>query len=227
MLKCCRRLLAGVLVAGAAWALTPTAALAQGAFTTQAVNMRAGPDRGFPLVAWLPAGTAVNVIGCIDGWRWCDVVTRWERGWVYARFLSITFQNQPVTILHNGGWLGLPLITFSIGPYWGNHYRGRPWYGRQGQWSTWSPPPVVRPPPRPPGWRPPPPQPPQVRPPPRPPGQGPGMGPPSRPNPPPGQGPGGGPRPPPAPPAAPPPGQGPGMGPGQPPGNLTRPPRGS
>jgi len=226
MLKWCGRLLPGVFLAASAWAMTPAAAFAQGAFTTQAVNMRAGPDRGFPLVAWFPAGTPVNVIGCIDGWRWCDVVTRWERGWVYARFLSVTFRNQPTTILHNGAWLGLPLITFSVGPYWGSHYRGRPWYGRQGQWSTWSPPPpVVRPPPRPPGWRPPsqPSRPPTVRPPPRPPTQGPGMGPPpQRPNPPPGQGPGTGP-----PPLPPPPGQGPGMGPGQPPENISRPPRGS
>lgn len=230
MMKCCARLLTGAFLAGAGWLSAPAQVSAQTAFTTQAVNMRAGPDRGFPLVAWLPAGTAVNVVGCIDGWRWCDVVTQWERGWVYARFLSLPFQNQRVTILNNGAWLGLPLITFSVGPYWGSHYRGRPWYGRQGQWSGWAPPPpVVRPPPRPPGWRPPPPpppRPPSVRPPPpRPPAQGPGMGPPPRPNPPPGQGPGGGQRPPPAPPAVPPPGQGPGMGPGAPPGSITRPPR--
>jgi uncharacterized protein YraI len=199
MLKCGSRLLAGMGVACAAWLLPMAAACAQPAFTTQAVNIRAGPDRAFPLVTWLPAGPAVNVVGCIDGWRWCDVVTRWERGWVYARFLSLTFRNQPVTIIYNGGWLGVPVISFSVGTYWGSHYRGRPWYGRQGQWSNWRPPPpVVRPPSRPPQGRPPPARPPQARPPSRPPQSGP----PNRP-----------------------PGQGPGMGPGAPPGTITRPPR--
>ena len=43
--------------------LLPIPALAQTAFTTQAVNVRAGPDRAFPLVTWLRPGTPVNVIG--------------------------------------------------------------------------------------------------------------------------------------------------------------------
>lgn len=47
----------------------PAAAWAQVAYTTQPVNMRAGPDREYPQVAWLPSGAAVNVIGCVDGYR--------------------------------------------------------------------------------------------------------------------------------------------------------------
>jgi uncharacterized protein YraI len=47
--------------------LLPIPALAQSAFTTQAVNVRAGPDRAFPLVTWLKPGTPFNVIGCTNG----------------------------------------------------------------------------------------------------------------------------------------------------------------
>jgi uncharacterized protein YraI len=158
----------------------PVAASAQVAVTTQAVNVRAGPDRAFPLVTWLPAGTAVNVVGCIDGWRWCDVVAGRDRGFVYSRFLSYTFGNQPVVILHGGPTLGLPLVTFSIGPYWDTWYRNRPWWNNRNYWYSRPPPPPV-------AWRPPPPRPPPpvVRPPrPSPPTTRP-----PRPGPPPGSGP--------------------------------------
>jgi uncharacterized protein YraI len=129
---------------------------AQVAFTTQAVNMRAGPDRSFPLVTWLPGGVSVNVAGCIDGWRWCDVMSGRNRGWVYGRFISFSFQNQPMPVVSGGARSGIPIVTFSTGPYWNAHYRGRPWYGNQSQWSNWRPPSraMSRPPNRPPGGRP-------------------------------------------------------------------------
>src|SRR5215510_8545835 len=94
----------------AAATLLPLGASAQlVAITTQAANMRAGPDRSFPLVSWLPAGAAVNVVGCTHGWRWCDVVWGFNRGWIFARFLSMVFQNQPTVISHSGAMLGVPL----------------------------------------------------------------------------------------------------------------------
>jgi len=141
---------AALLVAALA---VSAAASAQVAVTTQAVNMRAGPDRGFPLVTWLPAGTAVNVVGCVVGWRWCDVIAGRDRGFVYSRFLSYSFQNQPVVILNGGPTLGLPLVTFSIGSYWDMWYRNRPWWNNRNYWYSRPPPPPV-------AWRPPPPRPP-------------------------------------------------------------------
>ena len=127
------------------------------AFTTQAVNLRAGPDRSFPLVSWMQAGTPVNVFGCLNGWQWCDVAFGFNRGWVYGRFLSIPFGNQPVLIMNSGPRVGVPVVTFSVGPYWGAHYRNRSWVNQP-------PPPQFRPPP--PGRPPPPPaRPPPARPP--------------------------------------------------------------
>lgn len=167
-------LLAAIAVS---WPLAVSAQL--GAITTQPANMRAGPDRNFPLVAWLPGGAAVNVVGCTDGWRWCDVTSGFNRGWVYARFLSMGFQNQPTMVLSSGAMLGVPLISFSVNTYWGAHYRSRPWWDNRSYWSN-----------RPPTWQGPPPRPPAARPPPRPP---PAARPPSRPTPrPPTSGPSGG-----------------------------------
>jgi uncharacterized protein YraI len=104
--------------------LLPMRALAQSAVTSQAVNVRAGPDRVFPLVTWLPRGTPVQVIGCTSGWRWCDIVTGRTRGWVYSRYLMNWFRNRS------------PIITFSVGSYWDLHYRGRPWYSNRSGWSS-------------------------------------------------------------------------------------------
>jgi uncharacterized protein YraI len=130
--------------------LLPIPALAQTAFTLQAVNLRAGPDRVFPLVTWLQPGTPVNVIGCTSGWRWCDIIAGPNRGWVYSRYLSSFVRG------------GAPIVTFSVGSYWGAHYRGRPWYSSRSAWNNWGSP-SFRPPPPPP--RRPPPRPPQARPP--------------------------------------------------------------
>jgi uncharacterized protein YraI len=157
----------------AAVLLLPTGALAQviiapqvrmtQAFTTQSVNLRAGPDRSFPLVSWLPGGTPVNIVGCLNGWHWCDVAVGFNRGWVNGRFLSITVGNQPVLIMNSGPRVGVPVVTFSVGPYWGAHYRNRAWYSQPPP-PQFRPPPSGRPPPPPPA-RPPPARPPSAAPP--------------------------------------------------------------
>ncbi len=134
--------LAGVLI-------LPAAAHAQSAAVTNGpVNMRAGPARDYPLVAQLGPGTPVTVMGCVAGYSWCDVAMPNLRGWVYAGRLNYTYQGAPVPILNYGVTIGLPVVTFSIGSYWGNYYRGRPWYRDQARWAH-------RPPPRPPAMRPP------------------------------------------------------------------------
>jgi uncharacterized protein YraI len=149
----------------------PLPLAAQVAVATRAVNLRAGPDRSFPLVAWFPAGTTVRVMGCINGYQWCDVISGPNRGWIYAGFLSYTYHNQPVIIYAGGPSLGFPIVTFSVGAYWGSYYSGRPWYSNRYKWSHWNPPPPrPYPHPRPPsGTRPPPrPTPYPTKPPPKP-----------------------------------------------------------
>jgi uncharacterized protein YraI len=194
------RLLALLLLA-----LPLAAAAQQAAYAGHDVNVRAGPDKGYPLVGWVPAGTAITVYGCTNEYRWCDVATPAGRGWAYAGYINYPYQGGNVVPIYGyGPQLNIPLITFSLGAYWGSYYNGRPWYSNQNYWQGYRPPPY-----RPhPGYRPPPPRPgwgsPGYRPPPRPPGNG------GRPPPNPGVRP-------------PPPGGGNG---GRPPGNGGRPPGG-
>jgi uncharacterized protein YraI len=155
------------LLALAAGLALSIAADAQTAYTARDANLRAGPGRDYPLVSWLPQGTPITVAGCYEGWRWCDVIAPPNRGWVYAGFLSYPYQGRTVTILDAGPMLGLALVPFSVGIYWDNYYRTRPWYGRRSYWEH-RPPPHYRPPHyRPPTYRPPtqPSRPPSVRPP--------------------------------------------------------------
>jgi uncharacterized protein YraI len=120
----------------------------QTAFTTKTSNLRAGPSRDYPQVAQLPGGVPVQVQGCVDDWTWCDVMVGPNRGWVYAGNLVYPYQGQQVVIVGNGPVIGLPVVTFSVGPYWDLYYRTFPWYGRRSYWVGRPPPPRwVGPPP--------------------------------------------------------------------------------
>src|SRR5476649_349124 len=112
----------------------------QQAYTNSPVNMHAGPAGDYPIVTQLPGGVPVTVMGCISGYTWCDVVVPILRGWVYAGRLSYPYQGGNVPILTYGTTIGLPIVTFSIGSYWGSYYRGRPWYGQQSHWANRPPP---------------------------------------------------------------------------------------
>ena len=155
-------------------------ASAQNAYANRDANVRAGPDREFPLVTWLPAGTSLQVVGCIEGRTWCDVIPpNGARGWMYAGFITYTWQNQSAPVSSNAAWIALPIVAFSVGAYWDSYYRNRSWYRDRDYWyrrpppPSWGPRPLgYRPPPpsyRPPSYRPPPPSyrppPPQARPP--------------------------------------------------------------
>jgi uncharacterized protein YraI len=117
----------------------PTVLLAETAFTTRTVNMRAGPSKEYPLVMQLPGGTPVDVGGCVDDWTWCDVFVGPDRGWVYAGNLEYPYQDHRVTIMTYGPRIGLPIVPFVPGIYWDTYYRGRPWYGRRHYWVERAP----------------------------------------------------------------------------------------
>lgn len=112
------------------------------------VNVRAGPDRAYPLVGWLQDGTEVEIFGCLDSWRWCDIQGGVYRGWVYAGFIAYPYQDGWAAIRDIGPDSGLPVISFTLNFYWDTYYMNWPWYA---QWPWWaSRPPVYVPP-----WRPP------------------------------------------------------------------------
>ena len=139
-------LLASVLSAGL---LAPTLAVAQYyGYATRNVNVRAGPDRSYPLVGWLQDGTEIEIFGCLDTWRWCDIQGGVYRGWVYSGFLAYPYEGGWATILETGPESGLPMLSFTLDVYWDSYYTTWPWYD---QWPWWtSRPPIYHRP-----WRPP------------------------------------------------------------------------
>lgn len=148
--------------------LFSAAVCAQEAYTTRAVNVRAGPAPDYPLVATLAPGTPVTVAGCIADYSWCDVYYGDIRGWAYAKGLQYTYESRRVPIYGYGAAIGLPIITFSLLPYWDNYYRSRPFYRDRPRWENHpypGRPGFVEPPrPREPQYRPPRPVEPQFRP---------------------------------------------------------------
>jgi len=125
-------------------ALLPLAcasSFAQEAFTRQAANVRAGPDRSYPLVAELGPGAPLRVMGCLEDWSWCDVAFDDSRGWVYGPFLLYAVPGDRVSLYTYGPSLGIAIVGFSVGGYWDEHYRQRPWYGGRADWERRSPPP--------------------------------------------------------------------------------------
>jgi uncharacterized protein YraI len=155
-----------------AW--TPAATAQVMATVMAGVHLRAGPDIFFPSVMILPPGAAVTVFGCEQGFNWCDVQFGFNRGWVDAAFLQSTGPRGPVVIASSPFVSGVPIVTFSFNNYWNTWYAGRPWFGRRAfYYNHWNrfphgrPPPIYRPRPPPPVFRPPPQRPPPaVRPPP-------------------------------------------------------------
>lgn len=122
----------GILTA--ALAAVPATSYAELAYPSKDVNLRAGPAIEYPLVARLQAGAAISVEGCLDDYRWCDVVAGPYRGWVYAGNLVYPYQGDNVPLLTYGAAIGIGVLAFSLGHYWDDHYRARPWYPQRQQW---------------------------------------------------------------------------------------------
>ncbi len=137
-------MMAGVLLITGAF-ITASKANAQQAYLSLRTNLRAGPDHGYPPVAWINSGTSVYVNGCVDGYRWCDVSIGDLRGWANARHIYYTYQNRRVVVYGNGVAFGAPVVGFTVESYWDNHYRDRHWYHHHGYWSGWRPGVAVRP----------------------------------------------------------------------------------
>ncbi len=104
------------------------------AFVVDNTFLFSGPDYDMPRVERLRHGSSVDVIGCIDGYQWCDVVTFDERGWVPGDFLEFDMDGRREPIYSAAPFLGLMILSFSLEEYWGEHYHHRPWFHDRDHW---------------------------------------------------------------------------------------------
>jgi uncharacterized protein YraI len=104
------------------------------AFTNQPVDLMAGPDSDYPVVASLAPNQPVTVMGCVSSYEWCDVVLDDLRGWIYGGALTYPYQGTYVPLQSYGAIIGLPVVVFSFDSYWGRYYHDRPWYGDRDRW---------------------------------------------------------------------------------------------
>ncbi|MCC7274561.1 MAG: SH3 domain-containing protein [Alphaproteobacteria bacterium] len=132
-----RRILAttGMLIAAAT--LPGAAAHAQAAqgIVVGNVNLWSGPGSDYPRVSALPAGVAVTVAGCVDGWSWCDVAYADARGWVPGEAITVEREGRQLPVRGHGAELAIPIVTYSLASYWDEHYRTRPWYADRDRWA--------------------------------------------------------------------------------------------
>jgi uncharacterized protein YraI len=117
---------------------TASAFAAEG-YITGSANLYSGPDTSYPSVSMLNDGTAVVMEGCVDGWSWCDVASGDNRGWVDGNFLQEEYQGQRVLVPQYAVQIGIPVVSFSFGTYWDDHYRNRSWYGERERFSHVTP----------------------------------------------------------------------------------------
>ncbi|WP_322042404.1 SH3 domain-containing protein [Paraburkholderia sp. J67] len=127
------------LAAGLSLAATGARAQSE-AYTSEPVDLFAGPSDEYPVVTELGPNVPVTVMGCVSDYSWCDVAMPGMRGWVYAGYLTYPYQGGYVPLEGYGAAIGLPIVTFSIGAYWGSFYRDRSWYGQREHWDHVPPP---------------------------------------------------------------------------------------
>ena len=123
-----KRLLATVLAVSGVIALTAGADAASRAFATTDVNLRAGPSTSYPAVDVVGAGDNVRVFGCLSTRSWCDVGYSGIRGWMSSNYLVEDYKVRRYTGPRVVDEIDAPIISFSVGSYWDNHYRGRNFY---------------------------------------------------------------------------------------------------
>jgi len=116
-------------------ALAAPATFASDAFVRSNVNLRAGPYGDYPRLATLPLGATLNVLGCLEGFSWCDVEWQGQRGWVSADYLDYQHDRRRVRLPEYGARSGFNIVAFDLNNYWDSNYRSRSWYGQREDFS--------------------------------------------------------------------------------------------
>jgi uncharacterized protein YraI len=113
----------------------PTMAWAALPYVTNDLHMRAGPGTEYPVVTTIPGGADIDIHGCLNDYSWCDVTWDGARGWVSANYIDYFYHDRYVYLPDYYDVLGVPVLTFELGPYWDDYYVGRFWYHRRAYWE--------------------------------------------------------------------------------------------
>ena len=122
------KMLLGLLAVVGGFALPATADAAARAIATADVNLRAGPSTRYPAVDVVGGGDRVRVYGCLENRSWCDVGYDGQRGWMSSNYLAYAGGPRRYTAERAIRAIEAPVISFSIGGYWDDHYRARRFY---------------------------------------------------------------------------------------------------
>ncbi len=139
---------------------TGTALAASDGIVLRSGTLRAGPGTDFPSVDQFSRGEEIQIYGCTVDYNWCDVSNDDNRGWFPGSRIGYLEGGRRVVITEAGPSLGIAILGFSVGTYWGQHYYNRPFYNRWHRYEDfdrYGPPRGPRPPewdrrPPPPGW---------------------------------------------------------------------------
>lgn len=101
--------------AAAVAALLPAAALAQtdGSVTAD-LNVRQGPGSNYPVVATVPSGGDITIVGCLEGSSWCEVDADGTAGYAFSRYLAVEEGGSTVVVSEQPGLVGLITAPVSI-----------------------------------------------------------------------------------------------------------------
>ncbi len=125
-----KKTLAAAVALGAFVVTAPASAVP--GYATGRLEVRAGPDHDYPTVGFARPGSRIEINGCLRDWSWCDVTTRSDRGWVRGREIQAEYRGRRVA--YGSPW-HTPVVSFTFGSYWDNHYRNRPFYRERVRWE--------------------------------------------------------------------------------------------
>jgi uncharacterized protein YraI len=104
-------------------------------YAKDAADLLAGPGTVFPALARIDSGAKLGIVGCVEGYSWCDVTWNGNRGWMAAGNLDSLFHDRRVSVSRYGLQADVPTLEFEQKSYWERNYRSRPFFGEQRYWS--------------------------------------------------------------------------------------------
>ena len=101
-----------LLAAGVVLAIPGFAMAEMSATTVNDMTVYAGPGDEYPAVGMATRGSPAILDGCMDGSKWCRIDVNGMRGWVFAEYLSVDRDGQPLIIEQHRDDLGVPVVTY-------------------------------------------------------------------------------------------------------------------